>query len=146
VSKFVYKYNKSQLPATFNNYFKFITNVHPSNTSPTKTRNFALPKSRSNSGVKMLRYSTIEIWSEIRLEIKNKRCLTRFTAEMQKMCYSGTTAETLLAFLFCWCALTKCTDYYLTLFYYENIFIGYSCFLFYSIWFLFRLLRLSLQL
>jgi len=29
VSKFMYKYNTSQLPATFTNYFKLITVVHP---------------------------------------------------------------------------------------------------------------------
>jgi len=28
VSKFMYKYTTSQLPATFNNYFKLITDVH----------------------------------------------------------------------------------------------------------------------
>jgi len=28
VSKFMYKYTTSQLPAAFNNYFKLITNIH----------------------------------------------------------------------------------------------------------------------
>jgi len=50
VSKFMYKYNTSQLPATFNNYFKLITDVHTYNTRQVKTRQFALPKTRSNSG------------------------------------------------------------------------------------------------
>jgi len=32
VSKFMYKYINSQLPATFNNYLKLNTDVHPYNT------------------------------------------------------------------------------------------------------------------
>jgi len=32
VSKFMYKYTTLQLPATFNNYFKLITDVHSYNT------------------------------------------------------------------------------------------------------------------
>ena len=32
VSKFMYKYTSSQLPATFNNSFKLITDVRPNNT------------------------------------------------------------------------------------------------------------------
>jgi len=31
VSKFMYKYTTSQLPVTFSNYFKLITDVHPYN-------------------------------------------------------------------------------------------------------------------
>jgi len=34
----------SQLCATFNNYFKLITDVHSYNTRQVKTRKFALPK------------------------------------------------------------------------------------------------------
>jgi len=37
VSKFMYKYTTSQLPATFNNYFKLITDVHSYNTRQIKT-------------------------------------------------------------------------------------------------------------
>jgi len=61
VGKFMYKYTTSQLPATFNNYFKLITDVHSYNTRQIKTRQFVLPKARSNSGAKMLKYSAIEI-------------------------------------------------------------------------------------
>jgi len=32
----MYKYSKSQLPVTFNVYFKLVTNVHPCNTRQTK--------------------------------------------------------------------------------------------------------------
>ena len=49
-SKFMYKYTTSQLPATFNNFFTLITDVHSYNTRQVKTRQFALPKARSNSG------------------------------------------------------------------------------------------------
>ena len=38
VSKFMYKYTTSQLRATFNNYFKLITDVHSYNTKQVKTR------------------------------------------------------------------------------------------------------------
>jgi len=51
----MYKYTNSQLTATFNNYSKLITDVHPLNTRQIKTRLFALPKARSNSGAKMIK-------------------------------------------------------------------------------------------
>jgi len=57
VSKFVYNYTNSQVPATFNNYFKINTNVHPYDTRQTKTRQFALPKARSNSGAKTFNWT-----------------------------------------------------------------------------------------
>jgi len=84
LSKFMYKYITSQLPATFYNYFKLITDVHSYNTRQIKTRQFALPKPRLNSGAKMIKYSAIEIWSEIPPEIKNKMCLALLLAEYKK--------------------------------------------------------------
>jgi len=56
VSKFMFKCSTSQLPAAFNNYFKLITAVHSYNARQIKTRQFALPKVRSNSGAKMIKY------------------------------------------------------------------------------------------
>ena len=53
----VHKCDKFQLPATFNNYFKLITDIYPHNTKQTKTRQLALPNTRPNSGEKMLRYN-----------------------------------------------------------------------------------------
>jgi len=70
VSKFMYKYTTSQLSATFDNYFELITDVHSYNTRQIKSRKFALPKARSNSGAKMIKCSAIEIWSKIPLQIK----------------------------------------------------------------------------
>jgi len=61
----MYKYNKYLLPATFNNYFKLITDVDLHNTRQTKTQQNALPTARSNLGARMLRCSAIKIWSEI---------------------------------------------------------------------------------
>jgi len=84
VSKLMYKYTTSQLPAAFNNYFKLITDVHSYNTRQVKTRQFALPKARSTSGAKTIKYSTMEIWSKIPPEIKNKTCLALFLAEYKK--------------------------------------------------------------
>jgi len=84
VSKFMYKYTTSQLRATFNNYFKLIADVHPYDTRQMKTRQFALPKARSNSGAKMIKYNAIEIWSKIPQEIKNKTYLALFLAEYKK--------------------------------------------------------------
>jgi len=83
VSKLMNKYTTSQLLATFNNYFKLITDVHSYNTRQIKTRQFALPKARSNSGAKMIKYSAIEIWSKISPGIK-KTCLAVFLAEYRK--------------------------------------------------------------
>ena len=48
------------------------------------TRQFALPKARSNSGAKVIKYSAIKIWSKIPPEIKNKTCLSPFLAEYKK--------------------------------------------------------------
>jgi len=45
---------------------------------------FALPKTRSSSGAKMIKYSAIEIWSKIPPVIKNKTCLAHFLAEYKK--------------------------------------------------------------
>ena len=78
VSKFMYKYSTPQLPATFNNYFKLITDVYPYNKRQIKTRQFALPKAHSNSGAKIIKCNAIEIWSKIPPEIKNKTCLALF--------------------------------------------------------------------
>jgi len=44
VSKIMYNHTTSQLPATFNNYFKLITDVHSYNTRQIKTQQFALIK------------------------------------------------------------------------------------------------------
>jgi len=90
VSKFMNKYTTSQLPATFDNYFKLTTDVHSYNTRQVKTRQFALPKARSNSVAKMLKYSAIEIWSKILPEIKNKTCLEFFWQSIRNMYYSAT--------------------------------------------------------
>jgi len=85
VSKFMYKYTTSELPATFNNYFKLVTDVHSYSTRQIKTRQFAFPrKARSNSGAKMIKYSAIGIWSKIPPEMKNKTCLAIFLAECKK--------------------------------------------------------------
>ena len=98
VGKFMYKYTTSQLPATFNNYFKLITDVHSYNTRQIKTRQFVLPKARSNSGAKMLKYSAIEIWSKSHAEIKIKRVWHFFWQSIRNMYYSAT--RTILVFLF----------------------------------------------
>ena len=42
--KFVYKFNKYQLPATFNNLSKLSTDVHSYNTKQTKIRNLHYQK------------------------------------------------------------------------------------------------------
>jgi len=84
VSKLLYKYANSQLPATFINYFKLITHVHSYNTRQINVRKFALPKARSNSSAKRMKVSATEIWSKILSEIKNKQCLALFSAEYKK--------------------------------------------------------------
>ena len=75
VSKFMQKYTNSQLPATFNNHFKFFTDVQSYNTRQLKTRQFALSTVRSRTGAKMIKYSAIETWSSIPVQIKNNTCL-----------------------------------------------------------------------
>jgi len=81
----MYTYTNFQLPATFNNYFKVITYVHPYNTRQMKTRQFVLPKARSNSSTKMIKYSEIEIWSKIPSEIKSNTCLALFLQSIRNM-------------------------------------------------------------
>jgi len=78
--------------------FSVILNSFQTFIRKTKTQQFALPESCSNSGVKMLRYSAIKIWSEIPLDIKEKPCLILFTAEYRKRCYP--VLEALLEFIF----------------------------------------------
>jgi len=70
----MYKHANSQLTVTRKNYFKLITDVHRYNTRQIKPRQFALPKARLNSGVTMIKYSAIQIWSRIPSEIINKTC------------------------------------------------------------------------
>jgi len=65
VSEFTYICTTSQLPTTFDNFVKLIADVHSYNTRHTKTRQFALPKTRSNSSTKIIKCSAIEIWSKI---------------------------------------------------------------------------------
>ena len=84
VSKFIHKYTTSQLPATFHNYFKLKTDVHPYNTRQIKTRQFVLPKASSNPGPKTIKYGAIEIWSKVPPEIKNKTCMALILAEYKK--------------------------------------------------------------
>jgi len=60
---------------------KLITNVHTYNTRQSKTEEFALTKSRSNSGAKIWRYSSIIIKSEIPLKISEQGRLNYYTSE-----------------------------------------------------------------
>jgi len=46
-----------------------------------KLGNLLYQKHLQTETAKMLKYDTIEIWSKIPLETKNKLCLTLFTAE-----------------------------------------------------------------
>jgi len=95
LSKFMYKYTTSQLPDTFNNYFKLmflhITLMFLHITQDiSKLENLLCEKTRSNSGAKMTEYSPVEIWSKIPPEIKNKTYLALFLAEYKKyvqLCY-----------------------------------------------------------
>jgi len=50
MSKFMYKYTTSRLPATFNNILNSLQMFISNNTRQVKTRQFALPKARINSG------------------------------------------------------------------------------------------------
>jgi len=52
VGEFVYKYHKSQVPATLSNHFKLVTDLNSYNMRQTKTRQFELTKVRSNLGTK----------------------------------------------------------------------------------------------
>jgi len=58
--------------------------IYPYDTRQIKTRQFALPKARSNSGAKMIKYSAIEISSKIFSEIENITCLALFAAKYKK--------------------------------------------------------------
>jgi len=64
------------------------------------SRQFALPKARSNSGAKMIKYSAIEISSKIFSEIKNITCLALFVAKYKKYVLLGYQKHTLCS---CWC-------------------------------------------
>ena len=76
VSKFMYKYTNSQLPATFNNYFKLITDVHPYNTrQPKNTFKLRCENVKVQCNRNPVKNS---------LRNKNKLCFTLFTAECNR--------------------------------------------------------------
>jgi len=64
-------------------YITIIYTVTSNNRSDSDLQ-FALPKARSNSGAKMIKHSTLEIWSRIPLDIKNKTSLALFLEEYKK--------------------------------------------------------------
>jgi len=99
----MYKCVTFQLPATFNDLFKLITDVHSYNTRQVKTRQFALPKARSNSRAKMIKYRAIEIWSKIPPKIKNKTFLPLFLAEYKKYVQYYSVTRTILCLLIYCC-------------------------------------------
>jgi len=74
--------------------------IYPHNTRQIKTRQFALPKARSKSGAKMIKYSAIQISSKIPLEIKNITCLALFAAKCKKCVLLGYEKHTLCS---SWC-------------------------------------------
>jgi len=63
--------------------------IYPYNTRQIKTRQFALPKARSNSGAKMIKFSAIETLSKIPSEIRNITCLALFAAKYKKYVLLG---------------------------------------------------------
>ena len=74
--------------------------IYPHNTRQTKSRQFALPKPRSKSGAKMIKYSAIEISSKIPSEIKNITCFALFAAKYKKYGLLGYQKHTLCSY---WC-------------------------------------------
>jgi len=96
--KFLYEYTNFQLPATFNNYFKLITDVHPYNTRKIKTQQFALPTTRWNSRAKMIKHS----WNLVKNSFCNKkinRVWHFFQRSIKNMYYSATRNIFVLFFL-----------------------------------------------
>jgi len=63
--------------------------IYPYNTRQIKTRQFALPKARSNSGAKMIKFGAIETLSKIPSEIRNITCLALFAAKYKKYVLLG---------------------------------------------------------
>ena len=55
--------------------------IYPYNIRQIKTRQFAFPKARSNSGAEIIKYSAMETWSKIPSDRKNKTSLALFAAE-----------------------------------------------------------------
>jgi len=98
--------------------------------------NLQIPKARSNSDAKMPSYNSIQIWSEILLDTKNKPCLTVFTAQYKKCVTLVLEALLLFLLLFLACIhqviLQRC--------YYENKFM--RCCRCILIWFLLISLKL----
>ena len=90
VRKRIYNYTSSQLPATLNNYFKLIADVHSYNTTQIKTQQFALLKGRSNSPAKMVKYSAIEICEEFLQKQKIEHVCHFFWQSIRNMSYLAT--------------------------------------------------------
>jgi len=65
---------------------------------------YALPTERSNSAVKMLKHSAVEIWSKFLYSFGNNHLVWHFSQrKANEMCYSG--ARNVFGILFCWCAV-----------------------------------------
>jgi len=60
----MHKYTNSQLPATINNYFKLITDIHPYDKDKSNST-ICFGKTHLKTGDNMIKYSAIEIWSKI---------------------------------------------------------------------------------
>jgi len=81
--------------------------IYPYNTRQIKTRQFALPKARSNSGAKMIKFSATEILSKIPSEIKSITCLALFAANYKKYVLLGYQKRTLCSY---WCTWNRSID------------------------------------
>jgi len=103
----MYKCTNSQLPATFSNYLKLITDVHPHNATSTTIRHIALPKASSISGAKLLIQWNRNLVKNA-IETKNKSCLTP-TAEDNRNVVLGHQKD--FWYSFHWSAITKCTEW-----------------------------------
>ena len=76
VGKFMYRNRKDTLPLSFNGYFKHIDHSH--NTRNRLNSEFSLPQPRTELGKQSIKYTGINIWSEIPHDIKNSPNLESF--------------------------------------------------------------------
>ena len=63
--QFAQLWNTNQLPSSFDNWFRFVTDVHPYSTRYAQNQNFYKPLVKTNIGKKTISFAVCSIWQNI---------------------------------------------------------------------------------
>jgi len=71
IVKFIFLYRKSNLPETFDFYFKCIDEISPYSTRKSERKEFYLPLYKTARAQKSIKFIGVKIWNEIPNKIKS---------------------------------------------------------------------------